>query len=335
MQNKSIEKVTIIGDGGWGTALGVVLARNNVSVTLWSPFEEYARVLNDKRVNVKFLPGFTLPESIDITHDMSEGLREAQLAVIAIPSHYIKGVLQQMARYYDSSLPVLSVVKGIEVGTLKRMSEVISEILRPEKLAILSGPSHAEEVAGKLPATVVIASDNEVLAEELQRLFITDRFRVYTSDDCVGIEIGGALKNVIAIAAGICDGLKFGSNAKAALLTRGMVEITRLGIAMGGKQETFYGLSGIGDLITTCISPFGRNRSLGEKLAKGQKLKEIVASTDMVMEGMETAKSVSQLAEKYEVEMPISQEVYNVIYEEKDPLQAVQDLMLRVPKPER
>ncbi|MFC1668208.1 NAD(P)H-dependent glycerol-3-phosphate dehydrogenase [Chlamydiota bacterium] len=334
MKKNNYNEVAILGDGGWGTALGLILDQNGISVTIWSPFKEYAEYLDEKRENSKFLPGIDIPKTIRITSDMKRVIEKAQLIIIAVPSQFVREVSRKMKSSYNTKVPIVSVSKGIEIDSLKRMSQIIQEILHPQTIAVLSGPSHAEEVAQRLPTTVVVSSRKKHVMLALQQLFMTDRFRVYTSEDIVGLEIGGALKNVIAIAAGICDGLCFGANAKAALLTRGIVEITRLGVALGACYETFSGLSGIGDLIATCTSQYGRNRKLGEKLAQGFSLDEIVSSTEMIIEGIKTAQSAYRLASCYSIEMPIITEIYNVIYNNKKPLKAVQDLMMRKPKPE-
>jgi len=330
----NIKGIAVIGDGGWGTTLAVLLSKKGFEVSLWSAFPEYAAVIKKNRENIKFLPGTQIPQDIDITGSLSEALKGKDLVVLAVPSQFMRSVLVKMKHEDLTSKRFVSVTKGIENGTLKRMSEVITECLGRQRLAVLSGPTIALEVANLSPTNAVIASDDAELAKDVRDAFITDRFRIYTSDDMLGVELGGSLKNIIAIAAGALDGLGFGTNAKAALLTRGLVEIVRLGVAMGAKRETFYGLSGLGDLTTTCVSQYSRNRWLGEEIGKGKKLADILKETDMVIEGVATAKSAYNLAKNHKVEMPITIEIYRVLYENKDPKIAVRDLMTRLPKPE-
>ncbi len=330
----NMKKICIVGDGGWGTTLSILLAKKGFDTTLWGAFPDYIEVLRRGRENVKFLPGIKLPDTIKITASLDEAVRGKELVILAVPSQYMRGVLTMLKMQDLSGKILVSVTKGIENGTLKRMSEVVYEVLGRQALAVLSGPTIALEVANGAPTTVVAASGDERLAKEIQDVFMTDRFRVYASNDVIGVELGGSLKNIIAIAAGACDALGFGTNAKAAVLTRGLVEIVRLGLAMGAKQETFYGLSGLGDLTTTCISQYSRNRWLGEEVGRGKRLKEILKETDMVVEGVATARSAHDLARKYKVEMPITSEIYKVLYENKDPKAAVHDLMTRSPKDE-
>jgi len=327
-------KISVLGDGGWGTALSLLLDRKGYSVTLWSAFRDYAGVLQEKRENIKFLKGFRLPDSISISSDLDEVVRNGELLIFAVPTQYLRSVLSRIRPEQIKGKTVVSVAKGIEKGTLLCPTEIIKACLPCERLAVLSGPSHAEEVARKLPCCVVVASSSREVAQAVQEIFMDRSFRIYTSDDVSGVELGGAVKNVIAIAAGICDGLEFGSNTKAALLSRGLSEIVRLGSRRGAQINTFFGLSGLGDLVTTCISEFGRNRKVGELLGKGMKLSGILLGMEMVAEGIETTRSVMNLAAKYGVEMPISNEVYKVLFEEKNPRQAVEDLMLREPKME-
>ena len=329
-----ISGIAVIGDGGWGTTLAILLSKKGFDVSLWSAFPEYASVVKTTRENVKFLPGVKIPAEIEVTGSLTEALKGRCLVVLATPSQFMRGVLNKLKIQDISDKRFVSVTKGIENGTLKRMSEVITECLGKQKLAVLSGPTIAHEVANLSPTSAVIASDDKELARDAQEAFMTDRFRVYTSDDMLGVEIGGSIKNIIAIAAGALDGLGFGTNAKAALLTRGLVEIVRLGVAMGAKRETFYGLSGLGDLTTTCVSQYSRNRWLGEEIGKGKKFSDVLKETDMVVEGVATAKAAYDLAKKYNVEMPITTEIFKVLYENKDPKIAVHDLMTRSAKSE-
>jgi len=324
--------ICVIGDGGWGTTLTVLLANKGFDVTLWGAFPEYVEVLKSTRENSKFLPGIKIPDNVKFTASLGDALKGKDVVVLAVPSQYMRSVLMMLKMEDLSDKIFVSVTKGIENNTLKRMSEVIREVLGEHKFVALSGPTIALEVANGLPSTAVTASEDLDLAVLVRDIFMTDRFRVYATDDLVGVEIGGALKNIIAIAAGSADALGFGTNAKAALLTRGLVEIVRLGVAMGGRAATFYGLSGLGDLTTTCVSQYSRNRWLGEEIAKGKSLKEILKETDMVVEGVVTARSAFDLAKKYNVDMPITCEIYKVLYENKDPKKAVHDLMTRSPK---
>jgi glycerol-3-phosphate dehydrogenase (NAD(P)+) len=322
--------VTVIGTGGWGTALAVLLHSNGHRVTLWGRLAEEVEPILTERENRLLLPGVRVPEQITVTLDTSAALREAEMVVLAVPSHGMRSICRQLREFLPVAARLVSVAKGIETGTGARMSEVIAEELQREAV-VLSGPSHAEEVARGVPTAVVVAGRDAGL---VQRVFMSERFRVYTHDDVIGVELGGALKNVIAIAAGVCDGIGFGDNTKAALCTRGLAEMTRLGVALGARRETFFGLSGVGDLIVTAFSRHSRNRGFGERLGRGEKPEQIAASTQMVAEGVRTAKSARQLAQRLGVEMPITQEVYRILYEGKSPQQAVRDLMTREAKPE-
>jgi glycerol-3-phosphate dehydrogenase (NAD(P)+) len=331
---KPVKNIAVIGDGGWGTTLGILLSKKGFGVTIWGIFPDYVEILKRDRENVKFLPGVKIPPDICITSSMDEAVKKSDLIVLAVPSQYLRGVLAMIKMEDLSGKVFVSVTKGIENGTLKLMSELITEVLGDIPLAMLSGPTIALEVANGVPTTIVASSTDFELAKAVQEIFMTDRFRVYTNNDIIGVEVGGSIKNIIAIAAGASDGLGFGTNAKAALLTRGLVEIVRLGLAMGAKRETFYGLSGLGDLATTCMSSYSRNRWLGEEIGKGKKLKDILKGTEMVIEGVATTKSAYELAKRCKVEMPITSEIYKVLYENKDPKKAVQDLMTRSPKEE-
>jgi glycerol-3-phosphate dehydrogenase (NAD(P)+) len=327
-------KIAIIGDGGWGTTLAIILSRKGYKVSLWGAFPEYVRFLKEKRENVKFLPSIPIPKEILITADLEEALSNSKAIVLAVPSQFMRSVINKLKGFNLSDSIIVSVTKGIENKTLKRMSEVIEELLGEVRLAVLSGPSIAIEVARGIPTTVVAASQGKDICRQIQTMFSTDRFRVYTNQDVTGVELGGALKNIIAIAAGISDGLGFGTNTKAALLTRGLVEITRLGVNMGADMRTFEGLSGMGDMVTTCISPHGRNRWLGEEIGRGKKLKDIISKTEMVVEGVSTTESAYELSKKNKVDMPIIREIYAVLFKNKDPLLAVNDLMKRKTKSE-
>ncbi len=326
--------IAVLGDGGWGTTLACHLSKKGFVTRLWGAFPEYIKILRSSRENVKFLPGVKIPENVSITASLDESLDKADLVVLAIPSQHLRGAVTRLKIYDMKKILFVSVIKGIENGTLKRMSEIVEELIAPNALAVLSGPTIALEVANGAPTTIVSSSDDLAVAKRVQDIFMTDRLRVYTNTDVIGVELGGSLKNIVAIAAGISDGLGFGTNAKAALLTRGMAEMVRLGIAMGAKRETFYGLSGLGDLTTTCISPYSRNRWLGEQIGRGKRLEQILKETEMVIEGVATAKSVYELLKKNKVEMPIAEEIYSVLYAHKDARAAVHDLMTRSPKAE-
>ncbi len=327
-------KITVIGNGGWGTALAILLHKKGYEVTLWGADALYVKYLNEKRENVKFLKDIPIPSGIQLTSDISHKLMDAHLIVSAIPTPYLRSALTRFKGIFAPEIHIVSVTKGIENETLMRPSEIIKSVLGNQPISLLLGPSHAEEVARGLPTTIVASSKDPNLARAVQEIFTTDRFRVYTNPDMLGVELGAAMKNVIAIASGICDGLKFGDNSKAALITRGLAEISRLGIAMGAQRSTFSGLTGLGDLITTCISPYGRNRRVGEQIGKGRNLQEILNNMEQIAEGVWTTKSVMAISEKFHVEMPITREIYNVLFTNKSPLEAVGNLMLRTPKSE-
>jgi glycerol-3-phosphate dehydrogenase (NAD(P)+) len=326
--------IAVLGDGAWGTAVALLLARDpSRRVTLWSAREENGRLLRERRENMRLLPGVPIPPSVCLTTDVAAAVAGADLWVVAVPTVYLRTTLARFAPLPERA-PVLSLTKGFENETFLRPSEVIAEVLNPGRVAVLSGPSHAEEVSRGLPASVVVASSDDDLASVVQHALRSDRFRVYTNADVIGVELGGALKNVTGIAAGICEGLGLGDNARAALLTRGLAEMTRFGVALGAEPATFAGLAGIGDLIATCISPHGRNRRVGLQLAAGERWEAIRAGMVMVAEGAFTARSVYERARRAGLEMPITAEVYRVLYEDKDPRDAVTDLMLRQPKGE-
>jgi len=322
----------ILGSGGWGTAIAVLLAQKH-RVRLWSAHTEAAKQLKDARENTRLLPGVAIPDSVLITDDVGEATDGADCWVTAIPTAYLRNTLGRFARV-GGSVPVISLTKGIEVSTFQRPSEIIGELLGERNIAVLSGPSHAEEVVRGMPTSVTVAAADLNLALWVQQRFGTDRFRVYTSGDLIGVELAGALKNVVGIAAGVCDGLGFGDNAKAALLTRGMVEITRFGVAHGAEPATFMGLAGIGDLMTTCFSPHGRNRRVGYRLGKGEPLSAVLAGPQ-VAEGVYTSRTVYDRITQMRLDAPIMAAVYRVLHEGQSPLAAVQDLMTRQQKHER
>jgi glycerol-3-phosphate dehydrogenase (NAD(P)+) len=326
----------VLGDGAWGTAIALLLAQDpHHRVTLWSAREANGRLLQERRENVRLLPGVRIPPAVRLTLDVTEAVDGADLWVAAIPTIHLRSTLTRVAETARTGPPVLSLAKGLENGTFLRPTEVLTQVLGVDRVAVLSGPSHAEEVVRNLPTSVVAASHDEDLARWVQQCFSTDRFRVYTNLDPIGVELGGAFKNIIGIAAGIGDGLGLGDNAKAALLTRGLAEMTRFGVAMGADAQTFFGLAGMGDLVTTCVSRHGRNRHVGERLARGEKLADVLASMTMVAEGVYTTRSVHDRALRMQIDMPITGEVYRVLYEDKDPRTAVDDLMLRSPRGEK
>lgn len=330
-------KHAVLGDGAWGTAVALLLAeRAEHQVVLWSARSENAKILREHRENIRLLPGVPIPESIELTEDIHQATDNADVWISAIPTVYLRETLQRIAKEITQPPPaVVSLSKGLETGTFKRPTDIIQEILGETSVAVLSGPSHAEEVSRGQPSSLVVGSEDGQLALGVQRWLNGDRFRVYTSSDLIGVELGGALKNIMGLAAGICDGLNLGDNTKAALLTRGLVEMTRFGIALGAEPHTFSGLAGLGDMITTCMSPHGRNREVGVRLGQGESLTDILGSMSKVAEGVYTTKSVHFRAKNMSIEMPITEQVYAVLYEGIPPAQAVQELMLRRPRGER
>ena len=328
-------KVTVLGGGAMGTGCSILLSeRPDCSVALWTRNPIQADELSRSRENRRLLPGVRIPESVVVTADIRAAAADADLFVAAIPTAYLREALAVLAPLLSAGRPVVSVIKGIENDTFLRPSEIILELLGPRDVAALCGPSHAEEFTRRLPASVVVAGMNPAFLREVQSLFTTDRFRVYTNHYLVGVELAAALKNVVAIAAGICDGLGYGDNAKAALITRGIVEISRFGVALGAEESTFAGLAGIGDLITTCFSRYGRNRRVGERLGQGAVLSEILAEINGVVEGVTTCKSVYGLAQKRGIDMPIVTEIYRVLFENKSAAAATSSLMTRPPQSE-
>lgn len=334
MSSADKREIVVLGAGSWGTTLAIHLARKGHRVKLWEFSKEQVSALLHQRENTKFLPGIAIPQEIFITSNLREACRGVGVVVIATPSHTVREVVTGLTESTEEGILVVSGVKGLEEETLMRPSQVIEEVLGGCRIGILSGPSHAEEVSRQIPTTVVAASTLKETREFIQHLFITQSLRVYTNEDAIGVELGGALKNIIAIAAGISDGLDFGDNTKAALLTRGLAEITRLGVAMGARAETFAGLTGMGDLIVTCTSKYSRNRYLGEMIGQGKTLKEALEEMVMVAEGVRTTRAACRLAKIYGAELPIIEEVANIFFEDKDPREAVKELMLREAKPE-
>ena len=327
-------KVSVLGAGSWGTALSLLLCKNGHEVTLWSALEDEVRMLCEKREHESKLPGVRLPEDMKITADLEDSLQDPDVAVLAVPSPFTRSTAHRMAPFVKKGQIIVNVAKGVEEHTLMTLSEIISEEIPQADVCVLSGPSHAEEVGKGLPTTCVVSAEKRETAEYLQGIFMSPVFRVYTTPDILGVELGGALKNVIALAAGTADGLGYGDNTKAALITRGIAEISRLGTKMGARAETFYGLSGIGDLIVTCASVHSRNRKAGYLMGKGYIMQEAMDEVKMVVEGVYSARAAKSLAEKYQVEMPIIEEVNKVLFEDKPAADAVRDLMLRDKKVE-
>jgi len=325
-------KISVIGAGGWGTTLSILLHYNGHDVTLWEFKKNYAKVLGKTRINEIYLPGVSIPDEIKITHDLEESTSNKNLIVLAIPSQFLRGVIKKVSYSNIKNSILVNVAKGIEIKSLLTMSQVLMDVfplLDENQIGIISGPSHAEEVSRRIPTAVVAASKSVETSKSIQASFITSYFRVYGSTDILGVELGGAFKNVIAIGAGIVDGAKFGDNTKAAIMTRGIAEISRLGVAMGSEPETFAGLSGMGDLIVTCMSRHSRNRYVGEQIGAGKKLKDVLKSMDMIAEGVETSRSASMLSKQHNVETPITDEVYKILFKDKDPVKATTDLMTR------
>jgi len=361
------ERVTILGDGAMATVCSILLRQGGHTVTMWGAFEESIERLLQDREQRRLLPGVTVPHEVRLTANDEDCFNGCSMVLSAVPTQYMRGVWKRLSRYLPDDVPIVSVAKAIENESLLRPTQVIGDVLwgrqaggaqwgvgsggiksgsaslqhsstsapHQRALAALSGPNIAAELARYLPGTAVVASDDEDFARRVQAAFATQWFRVYTNSDVIGVELAGATKNVIAIAAGILDGLAAGNNAKAALVTRGLVEITRLGVAMGAREATFDGLAGIGDLITTCVSPEGRNRTVGEQIGKGRKLDDVLDKMDSVAEGVPTTKAVMQLAHRFDVEMPITEAVHAVLFEGKDAIHALTELMTREAKPER
>ncbi len=323
-------RVAIIGDGAMGSVCAMLLCEKGLNVTMWGyDAGQLARIEND-RENIRFFPGHKLPAELMFEAKDNQAMAEAELIVSAVPCQFMRSVWQRLAEYVPAQAVIVSVTKGIENGTLLRPSEILTDVLgNRHRIAVLSGPTIADELAQHLPATACVASEDAALAGSIQETFTTAWFRIYTNEDILGVELAGAVKNVIAIAAGIIDGIGAGDNAKAALVSRGLAEIKRLGVAMGAKDKTFAGLSGLGDLVTTCISPKGRNRSFGERIGKGLSATEALAVTRSVVEGVATCESVLALAGRYDVQMPITTAVYSVIVEAKGVHSAIHDLMSR------
>ena len=324
-------KISVIGSGGWGIALTILLHKNGHDLTIWSFDKKEAEELKKTRQNKTKLPNILLPEDVKVTDDLREAVDDKDILILAVPSKAIRSVSKSLKNIIKDNQIIVNVAKGLEEDTLETMTDIIEEELKGKKpqVAVLSGPSHAEEVGKRIPTTCVVSAHNKELTLYLQNIFMNPSFRVYTSPDMLGVEIGGALKNVIALAAGIADGLNYGDNTKAALITRGIKEIASLGVAMGGEQSTFYGLTGLGDLIVTCASMHSRNRKAGILLGQGKTLDEAIKEVNMVVEGVYSAKSALMAAKKYNVEIPIIEQVNAVLFENKNAAEAVNELMIR------
>jgi glycerol-3-phosphate dehydrogenase (NAD(P)+) len=330
--------IAVIGAGSWGTTLANLLAEKEEGVFLWVFEEELFRILSEKRTNEFFLPGVRLAHSLRFTHSLEEALAGRETVICAVPSHAAREVFSQAGKHLSQGALLVSVTKGLEDETHLTMSGVLQEVIgagKEAQIAALSGPSFAREVSRRIPTAVAVAGTTPRAAQEAQALFFRPYFRVYTNPDMLGVELGGAIKNVMAIAAGASDGMGFGHSSRAALITRGLAEMTRLGISMGAQRQTFFGLSGMGDLVLTCTGDLSRNRQVGLELGRGKGLKEILENMRMVAEGVRTAKALWELAQKQRVDMPISGEVYEILYGGKNPREAVQGLLSRLPRSER
>ena len=323
-------KISVLGTGSWGSAIGDLLNQNGHEVIMWQRDAEKVKAMEVDRKH-PFFVDLTFSDEVKFTTDLDSAIKGSQLLVVAVPSHSVRELVSRAVEFIEDNVIIVNITKGLELDTLLTMSSVISEETVGKNVSIVSlyGPSHAEEVVRKIPTTLVAASTEENASKKVQYIFSSRVLRVYTNTDILGLELGGSIKNVIAIAAGICDGIGFGDNTKAAILTRGIAEMTRLGVALGAQEKTFAGLSGIGDLFVTCSSKHSRNRYVGEEIGKGRKIDEILSEMKMVAEGVKTAKSVFQLCQKHKVDMPISCAVYNVLYNNKDPLESVSELMNR------
>jgi glycerol-3-phosphate dehydrogenase (NAD(P)+) len=325
-------RITVLGAGSWGTALAVLLVGKGYDVALWGRNPEFVTGLKETRENSRYLPGVRLPEAVRVTADLQEALHRTGVVVIAVPSHAFREVVCLIRPFLETGTVVVNAAKGLEEGSLARLSQVFAEVAGPERLArfvVLSGPSHAEEVGRQLPTAVVVAGPDPAVAEYVQELFMTPFFRVYTNPDLVGVELGGALKNIIALGTGIADGLGLGDNTRAALMTRGLAEITRLGVAMGANPLTFAGLTGVGDLIVTCTSMHSRNRRAGMAIGRGATLEQALGEVRMVVEGVRTTVAAYRLAARHAVSMPITEQIYRVLFEDLPPRAAVANLMTR------
>jgi len=329
-----MSKVAFLGGGSFGTALAIMLAKKGISVNIWDRKLNVINDINIKRENIKYLPSITVPAGITAFTVIEKVISDSELIVLSVPSHAIRDLSRMIAPYLKQNQIVVSIAKGIEEGSSKRISQVIEEEILSNPIVILSGPSHAEEVALDIPTTVVVTSKKMEFAKIVQDVFMTSKFRVYTNEDIIGVEIGGAVKNIIALAAGVSDGIGYGDNSKAALMTRGMSEIIKIGTMLGGKIETFYGLTGMGDLIVTCTSMHSRNRRAGIMIGKGASMEKACADVGMVVEGVKATRAFYELKEKLKISMPITDVLYKVLFTGKDPKYGVYELMSRDKKDE-
>lgn len=329
-----MKNIGVLGGGSWGTALAILLAKKAFNTEVWVRDESQFEDINTHKENRKYLPDIKLPKKLMVTKDIEKVIKDKDIILLAVPTHGIREVLKKHSKYFNENQIIVNVSKGVENESLMRISQIVEEFLPKNKFVVLSGPSHAEEVAIDLPTTIVVASEDNHTAKLIQDVFMTPTFRVYTNTDIVGVELGGSLKNIIALSAGISDGLGYGDNTKAALMTRGIFEMTKLGEKMGAMSSTFAGLSGIGDLIVTCTSMHSRNRKAGILIGKGLSIDEAVKEIGMVAEGIKTTKSAYELSRKYKIRMPITEELYNILYNGKDVKGSVLNLMERDKKEE-
>ena len=324
-----MEKICVLGAGSWGTALALVVAKKGYEVSMWTLNDEQCKLINETRENRNYLPDIKIPENIKVTTNIEESVKNSSMIVLAVPSQAIRDICKKIKPFINKNQILIDVAKGLEKGSGLRLSDVCKEELPECEYVVLSGPSHAEEVSRDIPTTVVVASENLAIAEKVQDTFMSPKFRVYTNPDVVGVELGGALKNIIAFGAGICDGLGYGDNAKAALMTRGIHEISRLGCAMGANISTFSGLSGIGDLIVTCTSMHSRNRRAGILIGQGKNLEETLKEVKMVVEGITATEVAYEVSKKLNIEMPITNAIYSVLHNGANPDEVVNELMMR------
>lgn len=329
-----MKKVCVLGAGSWGTALAMVLSENSENVSLWTKCKNQVKEINEERTNSKYLKGIKVPENIYCTVDIEDAVKDSEIIVLAVPSQAIRSVSKELKECLKENQIVVNVAKGLEKETGLRMSQVVIDEIKDIRYVVLSGPSHAEEVAKRLPTTIVVSSFDKEASEIVQNAFMTDVFRVYTNDDVIGVELGGTLKNIIAFGCGVCDGLGYGDNTKSALITRGLHEIKSLGVSLGAKEETFNGLSGVGDLIVTCTSQHSRNRMAGYLIGQGYSKEEAVAKVEMVVEGIVATEAVYKKTRGLNKEFPILESIYSIVFEDKKPEDALKELMSRDKKGE-
>ena len=327
-------RIGVLGGGSWGTALAILLGNKDYEVEMWLRDVDQLKAMEETGINKKYLPEVNLPKNLKLTNDLEKAILNKDVILLATPTHGVRETLNKAKAFINPEQIIVNIAKGVENESLLRISQIVEEILPENKYAVLSGPSHAEEVGKNMPTTVVVASKDKDTAKYIQDTFMTPNFRVYTNSDVIGVELAGALKNIIALGAGISDGIGYGDNTKAALMTRGMYEMARLGEEMGGQADTFSGLAGIGDLIVTCTSMLSRNRRAGILIGQGMKTDDVIKEIGMVVEGIKTTKSVFELARKHNVSMPIAEEIYGIIYNGNDVKDSVNNLMIRDKKHE-